>query len=501
MSRLLFLVLLSVITGLKLYFAATTSLFPDESFYWQCSQRPDIHYVDLPYLTAALVGAGTAIAGRQPIGVRLVFLVLGTLFPFLMIRAARPIVGSAAAWLAGLAALALPETALLGAVAVPDVPLMFFTLLAFHALESATRTDSLRSWLVASASLALGLHTHDRFILVPVSIVLYGWLTPLGRARLNPTRRPRVWWLAAGIVVGLIPATLHSFRAGLEPIAYYLLGRHGTGFDAMGLLRHAAGQALVVSPFLYVALLAVLAVLLRRARRGDDRAALGASFALVPIALYFFMTPLHDVAMSTLHWPLPGYVPLLIFLPGELSQWLSPLQEMTRRTIQWLVFAVGPIASGMLLVLSARGAAVADPVAYEFTGWPELADSVRREIRALDETGIQPPVVVADNYKVGASLEFELDGLAEVVVLAHPSQLKSGRAFAQEAWGRGESFLRTLGGRAVVVVVQWDESPIRERRTWVGRVQSFFSSLEPRAEVRAGRGRRKAFFVYRGVVK
>jgi 4-amino-4-deoxy-L-arabinose transferase-like glycosyltransferase len=501
MSRALFLVLISAITALKVYFAATTSLFPDESFYWQCSQRPAVHYVDLPYLTAALVGAGTAIAGREPIGVRLVFLVLGTAFPFLMIRAARPIVGSGGAWLAGLAALALPEIALLGAVAVPDVPLMFFTLLAFHGIESATRTDSLRGWLLASASLALGLHTHQRFILVPAAIVLYGLLTPLGRARLNPTRRPRVLWLAAGIGVGCIPFTLHSFRSGLEPIAYYLLGRHGTGFDTSGFLRHAAGQALVVGPFLYVALLAVLAVLIRRARGGDDRAALGASFALLPIALYLSMAPFHDVVMSTLHWPLPGYVPLLVFLPDELSRWLSPLSQLTRRTIQWLVFAVGPLASGMLLVLAALGAAMADPVAYEFRGWPELADAVRREIRALDQTGMKPPIVVADNYKVGASLEFELDGVAEVFVLAHPGNLKSGRGFAHEGWGRGESFLRTLGGRRAVVVVQWDESPIRERRTWVTRVQSFFSSLEPRAEVRAGQGRRKAFFVYRGVVK
>jgi hypothetical protein len=368
-------------------------------------------------------------------------------------------------------------------------------------VESATRTDSLRGWLLASASLALGLHTHYRFLLVPVSIVLYGWLTPSGRARLNPFQRPRVLWLVAGTAVGLLPATIHSFRRGLEPIGHYVLGRHGTDFDALGLLRHLGGQALVVSPFLYLALLFVLAVLLRRAGRGDDRAALAASFALLPLASYLIMSPFHDVALSTLHWPLPGYIPLLIFLPDELSRWLSALPRMPRRAVRALVLAVGPLASGILLLGGARGAAIADPVLYEFTGWPELADAVRREIRALEETGNPPPVVVADTYKVGASLDFELDGAADVLVLDHPTNRKYGRASAHEGWGRGESVLRTLRGRGAVVVIQWDESPIRERRTWVTRVQSFFSSLEPRAEVRAGQGRRKAFFVYRGVVK
>jgi 4-amino-4-deoxy-L-arabinose transferase-like glycosyltransferase len=500
-GRLVFLVTIAVLTALKVDFAARMSLYPDESFYWQCSERPDVHYADLPFMTAALVRAGTAIAGQETLGVRLVFLSLGTLLPFLMIGTARPLVGSGAAWLVGLATLALPGTALLGAVAVPDVPLVFLALLAFRGIESATRSDSLRGWLLASACLALGLQTHYRFVLVPASIALYAWLTPGGRARLNPLRRPRAWLLVAGTAIGLIPAAVHALRRGLEPIGHYLLGRHGIGFDPTELLRHLGGQALLVSPFLYLALLGVLAVLFRRALRGDDRAALSASFALLPLAAYFLASPFHDVALATLHWPLTGYLPLLFFLPVCLAEWLSPFSAASRRTATWLVLALGPVVSGALLVGGARGAPFADPVLYEFNGWPEVADAVRREIETFEENGASRPVVVADNHKVGASLEFELDGAAEVFVLDHETNHRYGRASAYEDWGRGESALRRCSGRAAVVVIQWDESPIRTRRTWVTRVQSFFSSLEPRAEVRAGRGRRKAFFVYRGVVK
>jgi len=499
-GRVIFLVMLSAITALKICFAATTSLFPEESFYWQCSERQDIHYVDLPFMTAALVRAGTAVVGQEALGVRLSFLILGTLFPLASIRAARPLVGTDAAWLVGFATLALPGTALLGAVAVPDVPMMLFTLLAFHGVESATRNDSLWGWLLASASLALGLQTHYRFVFVPVSIALYAWLTPNGRARLNPLRRPRAWLVVAGIALGLIPAAVHSLRAGVEPIAYYLLGRHGIGFDPTELLRHLAGQALIVSPFLYLALLVVLAVLLRRASQGDDRAALGASFALLPLGCYLLMSPLHDVALSTLHWPLPGYVPLLIFFPTAFGDRLSPLSKVARRGMQWLVLAIGPLASGTLLLGGALGVALLDPALHEFTGWPEIADGVRREVHALEESGNSRPVVVADNYKLGASLEFQLGGLAEVFVLDHPTNHRHGRASAYEGWERGESALRALEGRDAVVVIQWDESPSWTRRSWVTRVQSFFSSLEPRAEVRPGHGRRKSFFVYRGVV-
>jgi 4-amino-4-deoxy-L-arabinose transferase-like glycosyltransferase len=493
-------VTLSAITALKIGFAATTSLFPEESFYWQCSERQDLHYVDLPFMTAALVRAGTAVLGHEPLGVRLFFLVLGTLFPVASIRAARPLVGSDAAWLVGFAALALPGTALLGAVAVPDVPLMLFTLLAFHGIESATRNDSLKGWLLASASLALGLQTHYRFVFVPVSIALYGWLTPQGRARLNPLRRPRAWLLVAGIAVGLVPAAVHSLRAGAEPVGYYLLGRHGIAFEPIELLGHLAGQALIVSPFLYLALLGVLTVLLRRAFRGEERAALGAAFALLPLASYFLMSPLHDIALSTLHWPLPGYVPLLLFLPTAFEDRLRPLSKGARRVMHGLVLGIGPLAAGALLLGGTFGAAFFDPALYEFTGWPEIADGVRREIDALEQGGGSRPIVVADNYKLGASLEFQLGGIAEVFVLDHPTNHKHGRASAYVDWERGESALRALEGRDAVVVIQWDESPPWTRRSWVTRVQSFFSSFEPRAEVRSGKGRRKSFFVYRAVV-
>src|SRR5688500_3989228 len=88
-ARRVFGAVLFVMILLKMALAAELSLFGDEAFYWQESRALAWGYSDVPPLTPWLIRLGTAYLGHSELGVRLPFLVLGTLVPMLVIAWAR----------------------------------------------------------------------------------------------------------------------------------------------------------------------------------------------------------------------------------------------------------------------------------------------------------------------------------------------------------------------------------------------------------------------------
>jgi len=98
----LFVVLFLVITGVKLGIAVTLPPFSDEVFWYWESLHPAWAYADIPGLTAWLIGLGVDVFGPRPIGLRIMFLLLGALLPWLAIRIARRWIDRDHAWTVGI---------------------------------------------------------------------------------------------------------------------------------------------------------------------------------------------------------------------------------------------------------------------------------------------------------------------------------------------------------------------------------------------------------------
>ena len=80
-------------------------------------------------------------------------------------------------------------------------------------------------------------------------------------------------------------------------------------------LGDMAVQIGATTPVFFAFLVAILVSLARRARAGDDRAALMALFAATPLLFFFLASPFENTSLTVLHWPIPAYLPLL-FEPG-----------------------------------------------------------------------------------------------------------------------------------------------------------------------------------------
>jgi len=425
-ARRWFLAVWAIVTVVKIAIAARLPLFVDEAFYWQEGRHLAAAYSDLPGLTAWLTRLGTDIGGHQVLAVRAPFLLMAALLPWLVARSAAHWFGAAVGWQAALLVVLMPLSGTLGLLALPDVPMALATVLCADAGARLLREVDAMSATELAIGLMLGALSHYRFIgVIGVGLLALLWL-PEGRKVL---RDPRVWVaLAAGVLAWapLLAWNLEYADAGLR---FQLLDRHPWSFHGDG-FRFVLVQAAMATPLLFWAMLVVC---LRGIRSDGSADAAWRYFALlgaVSTLGFFVLGFFADNERVSFHWPLPGYLALLVVVPLLLRKW-SP----ARRRATWGLAVLGAVLMlGYYVAVSLPGLRlqVAGSKYYpeNFAGWSVLATEVRDVQAALPEG----TVLLADNFKTGAELGFAL-GEADIPVLDHPLNRKHGRAPQLQLWG------------------------------------------------------------------
>lgn len=421
-ARVAFCVLWTAFLATGFLLAACLPLFVDEAFYWQESRHLAWAYSDLPGLTAWLIWLGTAVAGESPLGVRWPFLLLGAALPWLVVLAARPL-GEVRAWQAGLLALLFPLAGLLGVLALPDVPM---NLAAAACLVGGARAvrgmDGPAAWWLGFGLVVGGL-SHYRFLAVIGVGLLALLLLPQGRRAM---RDGRLWLAVLAGALAWLPLALWNLHHGEAGWRFQLVDRHPWALHAEG-FRFLLVQALLATPLLFFAMLQA------SAKSGASHAPTVRWFALtggLTLLGFFVLGFFADTERVSFHWPLPGYLALLVLAPVMMSGWSMAWQRITWA---WL--------GAMALVTLIGYAAVALPQArtmlagsmfypQNFSGWQEVAKAVDERLATL------PPGtrVVADNFKLGAQLGFA-SGDADIAVLDHPLNHHHGRARQLAIWG------------------------------------------------------------------
>ena len=425
-ARTIFLVLWTLITAVKLVVAARLPLFVDEAFYWQEGQHLAAAYSDLPGLTAWLARLGVELGGNHVLALRLPFLAIGAMLPWMVSRIATRWFGAVAGWQAGSLTVLMPLSATLGMLAVPDVPMALAAVLCLDAGARLLRNVDAAAAVKLSLGLVIGALSHYRFIGVIVVGFIALLLLPQGRRTL---RDPRVWVaLAVGVMawLPLLAWNADNQDAGLK---FQVVERHPWAFQWSG-LWFLVIQPMLVTPILCIAMWKVA---LAGTRSGGGARAqwryfglVGAVSTLAIFALGFFT----DVERISFHWPLPGYLALLVAVPVVLNGW----PRWLRRTGWWLAGAGLALAFSYYLVASSPGLReqLAGDKYYprNFAGWAPLADEVRQEL-----AGMPPGTrVLAGNFKVGAELGFQLRD-PRIEVLRHPLNDKHGRTAQLGLWG------------------------------------------------------------------
>ncbi len=460
--------LLLVMTALKLFLAGRLDLFGDEAFYAQCARRPDWAYMDLPGLTAALVRLGHALAGDGVLGTRLLFLLLGALFPPLIYALAVVYVPRLQALLAALLSLALPAYAWLGLTALPDVPLLLLATLMLLCCERATRAGHLGWWAATGLCCCLGFATHYRFVLAPAAVLLYLLIHSDHRRLL---RTPGPWLCGSIAAIGLLPGLIYNLQHDFAPLRYFLLVRNQEAYRPALMATFLLKQAALVTPLAFGFLIAGLTVLWRRVRAGASRLSLPLLHAGLPLLVFLAMSPRHHTGVQSMHWLLPAYPALLVFATEALAAWYR--KGGWRR---WLAIAA-PLSALVLALVALIGLALPLPATvalrHPFLGWRELSARTEQHLARFAEA----PLLVADHYKSGANLEFHLGG-RKVLVMSHSKNFEHGRQNQFDLWDIGEAELRRHEGHEALLVVETSEIPKGYDAVWWQHLAYHFEPME-----------------------
>ena len=440
-ARRTFWVLFVVVFAIKLMVAARLPVFVDEAFYWLEGQHLAPAYSDLPGLTAWLARIGVTLGGDTALGLRLPFLLIAALVPWLVMRITAREYGDIYGWQAGSFALLLPLAGTLGLLALPDPAMALATLLCVDAGARLLRRVTAGAALELALGLTIGALSHYRFIAV-IGVGLVALLVlPDGRRLL---RDARVWTAIAIGAAAWTPLVAWNFDNADAGLRFQLVDRHPWAFHIDG-LWFIAIQALLVTPLLFVALMAA-------GWRGNKSAIpssryfalLGGLVVLGFFGLGFFA----DTERVSFHWPLPGYLALLPLLPAALAAWPRWLRRAT-----WGLAGVGLVAMlGYYVAVSIpdlRARTAADKwYPSNFAGWGELAEAVRlARAQMPGDTRI-----VAGSFKLGAELGFAL-GESRIAVLDHPINHKHGRAPQLRLWGLQTAGREDWGNQPVLLVV------------------------------------------------
>ena len=451
-----------VTLGIHVALAMSLSPFGDEAWYWQESRALDWSFSDIPVATACLIRAGEALFGHGVFGMRSLFLLQGALIPLILMRMSRRLFGDAAGWRTGLLALALPLLGLMGIFALPDVPLTFFTVIALDQLERAARTNRTSAWVSLGFALAALWLTHYRAAVVFAAGICFLTLTSRGRATWH---NPRLWIALFVSCLGLVPMLIFNVEHQWVALHFQVVERNPWSFHGDA-ITEPIEQAIACTPLFYLLLLWVA----WRCVRSSSRALwdLLACCAVAPLLMFFVFGFFADDVRFRLHWPIPGYLPLLVALPVLVqASWRnSAMRWFVTSSLALLTIGLGLayiyLGSATTPVLAERLASV-KAFPEHFVGWNDAADRTREILATLPAD----TALVADNFMLAAELDFAFDGNRVVYSLDHPINTKHGRSPQLALWKRDEMALRELGKRPVLLVSEPTARRERERMEWM----------------------------------
>lgn len=479
LRALIILVATTLLT--KLFLGWKLELYSDEIFYWQASQFPAIAYSDLPFMTALLAGLGNDIFGNHPLAVRSVFLALGSLIPFLIFWIARPLTDQKALESA-LLSFCVPMVALMGLLAVPDVPMIICGLLLMGFLERATRLNSSRYWILSGVMVALGMCTHYRFVVYPASAFLY---MALSKSQWHHWKKPAFWVAAVIAATGLIPTIIFNLSHDLSGVGYHLNERHPWEFQADGLMQPLM-QATVVTPLMFILAWLTLYWLYRQTRQGNNRAGLMLAFGAGHILLFMMLAPWSDTTRTTVHWPLSGYLPLLVYMPLAM-RWLYEMlskrysEIFAKRAIKAIPIT-GLVGTVLILIgLGSQGFNASlqrivgtNVLSNKMAGWLPLSEKID-QMKASGVIG-DDALLVTENYYTAAQIGFRQPN-SLVYTTDQDKTVRDGRDTQYRIWERDINALAKLSGQDAIFITEDSALDINEKTAVMKTACELFAAV------------------------
>lgn len=297
-----------------------TELQDDEAYYWVFSQYLDWGYFDHPPMIAVLVKMGYAIFPNE-LGVRL-FPLLLNIFSLLVIE---KLIDKKNPFLFYAIVLSIAVLQLSGFVAVPDIPLIFFTALFFLCYKRFISNFSLLNTFLLGLSVALLLYSKYHAVLIVLFVLL---------SNIKLFTKYQVY--LAGIIALLLfaPHLWWQYQHDWVSFRYHLFESNVNDYKPSFTIEYIIGQLLLPGPIAGFILLP--AAFCYKTKNEIEKAL---RFTLIGIYIFFLLSSFRGRVEA--NWTSPVMVPLLIlshqFL-NEQIKWQKMLYKLLPITLALVLF-------------------------------------------------------------------------------------------------------------------------------------------------------------------
>lgn len=302
--------------------AAGTELFDDEAYYWVYSKFMDWGYFDHPPMIAVMIKMGTLVFAGE-LGVRLLVVLMGTASIFLIEKLTQP--KDQKLFYALVLNMAVLQIG--GIIAVPDIPLLFFTALFFLAYRNYTAKNAWMSAFYLAIVIALLLYSKYHGILIVLATVGSNW---------KLLKQPLTWLVIAAAIALFMPHVLWQLQHGLPSLNYHLFERVSPAYSLSFTTDYLAGQLLIAGP-----LLGWLMIWSAFKYKPVDVTQKAMKWSLGFVYFLFLISSFKS--RTEANWTVPLLVPLIVLAYHHL--------ESNRKFQKW-IYAVLPVS--ILLILLVR---------------------------------------------------------------------------------------------------------------------------------------------------
>ncbi|WP_304189779.1 glycosyltransferase family 39 protein [Phenylobacterium aquaticum] len=367
------------VTLVRLIAARWIHLTEDEAYYRLWAQHLAFGYYDHPPMVAWWIRGGMALAGDNPLGVRLFPVLATALASLLAADLARALGGTprtamrAAIWYNATLTIGMG-----GILAVPDAAAALFWIACLCALARVAKGGSPLWWLAAGAAAGLAVESKYSAMFIAPGVVL--WLaTDRERRRLLLTPAP---WAAAVLAVALfLPNLVWNAQHDWITIAKQFGRVAPRKFAPAHVLELLAAQFVLLNPLVAVYAIRGLRLPWRAASPDEARPSLALPIlAGAPFAGYLVLHALHATVQA--HWPVPLFSGLAVC--AAMAVEVRPGGAIARR---WRIIGTTAglvLSAGLLVYMTqthSRTLAKVDLI-LALRGWRELSE----EVEALRQT-------------------------------------------------------------------------------------------------------------------
>ncbi|MEO7983005.1 MAG: glycosyltransferase family 39 protein [Bacteroidota bacterium] len=347
-----------------------TELQDDEAYYWVYSRFLDWGYFDHPPMIAMLVKMGYAIFPNE-LGVRL-FPLLLNVFSLVLIE---KLLDRKNPFLFYTIALSMAVIQVMGFVAVPDIPLIFFTALFFLCYKRFAGNYSLLNTFLLGLSVALLCYSKYHAVLIVLFVLLS-----------NPRLFTKYQTYLAGIIALLLfaPHLWWQYQHDWVSFRYHLFESNVNAYKPSFTFDYIIGQLLLAGPIAGFILLPAAFLYKPQKQSGNYQLEKALQYTMIGIYGFFLLSSFRGKVEG--NWTSPVLVALIVLAHQYLYE-----------KIKWqkLLFKLLPVT--LLLVLFVRVIMIVDilpvkAIRERYHAWKEWPAILKEQTKGL-------PVVFSNSYQ------------------------------------------------------------------------------------------------------